>query len=63
MNKEQMIWIVVDKKTNKKEIMLINNWGIIPMFSKKKHALEFMREEMFPEDLKVVKFTIKEKLN
>ena len=55
MTKEKTIYIVIEKETEKEDIMLVNNWGIIPMFKKRKCAVEFMKENCFPEDLKVVK--------
>jgi len=59
MNKEQ-VYLVVDKKTNEKEIMLVRDWGIIPMFTRKSSALEFKKEKINSKDLKVVKFKLTE---
>ena len=56
--KEKTIYIVVDKKTNEEAIMLVGKWGIIPMFEKRKSAVEFMKEKTFPEDLKVMKIKL-----
>jgi len=52
---EKKVYIVVNKKTDEEEIMLIKGWGIIPMFTKKKYALEFKKEQTFPKDLKVIR--------
>ena len=55
MNKKQQIYIVVNKETNEKEMMLIGNWYLVPMFIYKKSAIEFMKGQMLSEDLKVIK--------
>lgn len=58
MNKEKIIYIVVDKETNKEDIMLVGEWGIIPMFVKREYAVEFVKEKISPEDCKIIKCKI-----
>ena len=52
---EKTIYVVVDKETNKEDIMLIGDWGVIPMFVKLKDAMEFRKGKYYPQDYKVTK--------
>lgn len=52
-------YAVINKETKKIEYMLINDWLIAPIFTKRKNAVMFMKEEPDKEDLKVIKITIK----
>jgi len=56
--KKNKLYIVIDKNTGEAERMLINDWYIVPQFTMKKYATQFMKEKFSSEDLKVISVTI-----
>ena len=57
--KKKQIYVVVNKKTREAENILIKDWYFVPMFEKKKSAVEFMGEQLAPDYLKVIKCELK----
>ena len=54
-NKEQF-YIIANKKTGKAKRILVNDWYIVPQFTLKKSAKQFLEESFdFCEDYKVIK--------
>ena len=60
MNKEQKAYTVIDKETSKIEFLLINDWLITPIFTRRKDAVAFMKEKFDDSNLKVIKCKVRE---